>query len=207
LPPCASPRNCAPGFAASSGTLAAGPDGARNSSRWLRADPLETAAPSLAAPEPGPLDQAISREEEEILWRQMEAIPETYREPLILFYRQHASIEQVALALELSEDAVRQRLTRGRRLLQQQVLAFVESALERTSPKPAFTQRVLAALPAASSAKTVAAGLAAASGAAVKGAWAAAGPLGGALAMLGGVFVSRRAIATDDTKSARERKL
>ena len=58
----------------------------------VRAEPLETAAPSLAAPEPGPLDQAISREEEAILWRQMEAIPETYREPLILFYRQHASI-------------------------------------------------------------------------------------------------------------------
>lgn len=173
----------------------------------LRAEPLETAAPSLAAPEPGPLDQAISREEEDILWRQMEAIPETYREPLILFYRQHASIEQVALALELSEDAVRQRLTRGRRLLQEQVLAFVESALERTSPKPEFTQQVLAALPAAaSSAKAVGAGLAAASGSAVKGAWAAAGPLGGVFAMLGGVFVSRRAIATDDTKSARERK-
>ena len=172
----------------------------------LRAEPLETAAPSLAAPEPGPLDQAISREEEAILWRQMEAIPETYREPLILFYRQHASIEQVALALELSEDAVRQRLTRGRRLLQEQVLAFVESALERSSPKPEFTRQVLAALPAASYAKAVGAGLAAASGSAVKGAWAAAGPLGGVFAMLGGVFVSRRALATDDNKSARERQ-
>jgi RNA polymerase sigma factor (sigma-70 family) len=161
----------------------------------LRAERLETAAPSLAAPEPGPLDQAVSREEEDILWRQMEAIPETYREPLILFYRQQASIEQVALALELSEDAVRQRLTRGRRLLQKQVLAFIESALERTSPKPAFTQKVLAALPTA-----------AASGSAAKGAWAAAGPLGGVFAMLGGVFVSQRAMAKDDTKPARERK-
>jgi RNA polymerase sigma factor (sigma-70 family) len=172
----------------------------------LRAEPLETAAPSLAAPEPGPLDQAISREEEAILWRQMEAIPEIYREPLILLYRQHATIEQVALALELSEDAVRQRLTRGRRLLQEQVLAFVESALERSSPKPEFTLQVLAALPTASSAKAVGAGLAAASGSAVKSAWVAAGPLGGMFAMLGGVFVSRRAIATDDTKSVRERK-
>jgi hypothetical protein len=106
----------------------------------------------------------------------------------------------------LSEDAVRQRLTRGRRLLQEQVLAFVESALERSSPKPEFTQQVLAALPAASYAKAVGAGLAAASGSAVKGSWAAAGALGGVFAMLGGVFVSRRAIATDDTKSARERK-
>ena len=97
----------------------------------LQAEPLD---PSLAAPEPHPLDQAISREEEGILWRQLEAIPDTYREPLILFYREHASIEQVALALELSEDAVRQRLTRGRGLLQERVLAFVESALARSSP-------------------------------------------------------------------------
>lgn len=172
----------------------------------LRAEPLETVEFSLAAPEPHPLDQAISREEEDILWRQLEAIPESYREPLILFYREHASIEQVALALDLSEDAVRQRLTRGRRLLHEQVLAFVESALARTSPKPAFTQQVLAALPAAAgSAKAVGAGLAAASGSAAKGAWAAAGPLGGVFAMLGGAWVSWRAKG-EATKSPRERR-
>jgi len=50
------------------------------------AEPLE-ALDQLAAPGPHPLEQAISREEEDILWRQLEAIPETYREPLILFYR------------------------------------------------------------------------------------------------------------------------
>ena len=170
----------------------------------LQAEPLD---PSLAAPEPHPLDQAISREEEGILWRQLEAIPDTYREPLILFYREHASIEQVALALELSEDAVRQRLTRGRGLLQERVLAFVESALARSSPKPAFTQQVLAALPAAaaSSGKVAGAALAAASGSAAKGAWAAAGPLGGVFAMLGGAWVTWRAKG-EATKSPRERR-
>ena len=172
----------------------------------LRAEALETGAFSLAAPEPDPLDQAISREEEAILWRQLEAIPESYREPLILFYREHASIEQVALALDLSEDAVRQRLTRGRRLLHEQVLAFVESALARTSPKPAFTQQVLAALPAAaSSGKVAGAALAAASGSAAKAAWAAAGPLGSMFAMLGGAWVTWWAKG-EATKSPRERR-
>jgi len=171
----------------------------------LRAEQLEV-ADELPALEPHPLDQAISREEEGILWRQLEDIPETYREPLILYYRQHASIEQVALALELSEDAVRQRLSRGRKLLQEQVLAFVESALERTSPKPAFTQHVLAALPAAaSSAKAVGAGLAAASGSAAKGAWAAAGPLGSVFALFGGALVTRKGM-TDGAKSPREQQ-
>jgi hypothetical protein len=53
----------------------------------------------------------------------------------------------VAQELGVSEDAVHQRLTRGRRLLQAQVLAFVEGALERTKPGPAFTLDVVAALP------------------------------------------------------------
>ena len=85
-----------------------------------------------------PSDQTISREEEAILWRSLGNIPELYREPLVLFYRQDQSIEQVAAALELSEDAVKQRLSRGRKLLQEDVQAFVEGALRRTAPGQAF---------------------------------------------------------------------
>lgn len=110
------------------------------------AEALESAAP-LAAPEPSPSALAIQRDEETILWREMEHIPEIYREPLILFYRQNQSIANVAAALDLSEDAVKQRLSRGRKLLQEQVLAFVEGTLARTNPGPAFTSQVMAALP------------------------------------------------------------
>jgi len=59
-----------------------------------------------------PSDCTISREEEAILWRLIERIPETYRESLVLFYRDHQSIDHVAAALDLSEDAVKQRLSR-----------------------------------------------------------------------------------------------
>jgi RNA polymerase sigma factor (sigma-70 family) len=96
-----------------------------------------------------PSEQTISREEEVILWRSLEKIPELYREPLVLFYRQDQSIEQVAAALELSQDAVKQRLSRGRKLLQEEVQAFVEGALRRTAPGQAFSGAVLAALPTA----------------------------------------------------------
>src|SRR5580704_6663578 len=65
------------------------------------AESLETADES-ASVEPLPLDQAIGREEEAILWRSIERIPELYREPLVLFYREHRSIEAVAQHLELS---------------------------------------------------------------------------------------------------------
>jgi RNA polymerase sigma factor (sigma-70 family) len=100
------------------------------------------------APEPQPHDFAITQEEAAILWRSIGRIPEIYREPLILFYREHQSIETVAQNLELTEDAVKQRLSRGRKLLHEQVLAFVEGALERTNPGKVFTIGVLAALPA-----------------------------------------------------------
>jgi RNA polymerase sigma factor (sigma-70 family) len=169
------------------------------------AEPMET-LDKLPAPGPHPLDQAISREEEGILWRSLERIPETYREPLILFYRQHESVEQVALALELSADTVKQRLVRGRKLLQEEVLAFVEGALEKTSPGPAFTQVVLSALPvAASSAKVTAVSATLAAGGTAAKSAAILGSVGNLFALLGSGFVSVRAIA-DRTKSRRERK-
>ncbi len=110
------------------------------------AESLENVAESHS-PEPLPADQTISNEEQAILWRSLERIPQIYREPLVLFYREHQSVEAVAKNLELTEDTVRQRLSRGRKLLQAQVLAFVEGALAQTNPGKTFTLGVLAALP------------------------------------------------------------
>ncbi len=139
-------------------------------------EPIHAAEPfdvlrQAPAPEPQPHIFAISKEEAAILWCALERIPEFYREPLILFYREHQSVERVAANLELSEDAVKQRLSRGRKLLQEQVLAFVEGALVRTNPGQAFTLAVLATLPALTiSAKAAAMGAAAKGSAAAKGA-------------------------------------
>ena len=136
-----------------------------------KADPLE-AIEEAADATPLPSEHAVTREEEAILWRSLGRIPEIYREPLVLFYREHQSVEAVAAALELSPDAVRQRLSRGRKLLQEQVLSFIEGALERTTPGKAFTIGVLAALPVAmassASAASVGASVAAKAGATAK---------------------------------------
>jgi len=169
------------------------------------ADPMEMLA-ELPALEAHPLEQVISREEEGVLWRSLAQIPETYREPMILFYREQESVERVALALELSEDAVRQRLVRGRKLLHEQVLAFVEGALKKSAPGKSFTLGVVAALPlAAASAKAATVGAALAKGGAAAKGVATVGTLGGLLAMLGGAYVSLKAQA-DDSKSPRERQ-
>lgn len=141
-----------------------------NTARKQTRNPLASASPldeesTVPAPVPSPAGHAISKEEEEILWRSLEQIPETYREPLVLFYRQQQSIEQVAAAMEMSEEAARQRLSRGRKLLQEQVTAFVEGALARTNPGPAFTLAVTTSLPAvAVSTKAAALGTTAAKG-------------------------------------------
>jgi RNA polymerase sigma factor (sigma-70 family) len=111
------------------------------------AEPLESAR-DAPAEQPLATEQAISKEEEAILWRSIQRIPASYREPMVLFYREHQSVEAVAASLGLSEDVVRQRLSRGRKLLHEHVLAFVEGALERSSPGEAFTLGVVAALPA-----------------------------------------------------------
>jgi RNA polymerase sigma factor (sigma-70 family) len=146
-----------------------------------RAEPLEQ-IPEGPSPEPLPVEITISREEAEILWRSLERIPEIYREPLILFYREHQSIETVAANLDLAEDAVKQRLSRGRKLLQEQFLAFVEGALAQTAPGKTFTLAVLSALPALTiSSKAAALGAVAAKG-------SAAAKSAGLLGVLGAIF-------------------
>jgi RNA polymerase sigma factor (sigma-70 family) len=168
------------------------------------AEPLEVVG-SSAAQEASPSAQTITNEEIAILWRSLECIPELYREPLILFYREHQSIETVAANLDLTEDAVKQRLSRGRKMLQEQVLAFVEGALEKTSPGQTFTLGVIAVLPAvATASKAATVGAAVAKGAPAAGVMTV-GSVDVLLAVLGSAYISLRAQA-EDSKSPRERQ-
>jgi RNA polymerase sigma factor (sigma-70 family) len=112
-----------------------------------QAETLE-AAEEMPSDEEPVADLAMDKEEQAILWSALERVPELYREPLVLYYREHRSVEHVAAALDLTEDTVKQRLARGRKLLQERVLSFVEGALSRSTPGRVFTLAVLAALPA-----------------------------------------------------------
>jgi RNA polymerase sigma factor (sigma-70 family) len=136
---------------------------------------LDTAA-DVSADMPDPAALAVSREEESVVWQTLAQIPESYREPLILFYREQQSVAEVAAALDLSEDAVKQRLSRGRGMLRDRMAKLVEGALGRSRPGQAFTVAVVAGLTASSlGAKTALAGTGAgAAGPALKAAGAAA---------------------------------
>ena len=90
--------------------------------------------PEPAANAPTPCEHAISKEQESLLWAAIERIPEVYRLPLVLYYREGRSVERVAADLGISSDAVKQRLLRGRRMLQEHVEQLVDRSLAQTRP-------------------------------------------------------------------------
>ena len=108
-------------------------------------DTLDSAL-DLADELPTP-DQAAANEEEAAMVRESLAkLPETYRLPLILFYREGQSVRAVAESLALTEDAVKQRLARGREMLRDRMSGLVENVLTRTGPTPIFTMTIAVAI-------------------------------------------------------------
>src|SRR5210317_583349 len=55
----------------------------------------------------GPAERVITKEQQHVVRKALEQIPEQFREPLVLFYRQEKSVKKVAEQLSLSEDAVK----------------------------------------------------------------------------------------------------
>ena len=142
--------------------------------------PVTLPPDTVSAAATDPAEQLISQEERSLVWQTLLQLPETYREPLILFYREEQSVRRVAQALDLSEDAVKQRLSRGRQMLTESVMSVVERTLQKSVPTGAFVARVMAALPVLTP-QAVSAGVIAAAG---KGsAVAKAALLGGSAAL------------------------
>ncbi len=119
----------------------------RSRARHSLDDVADPESENLFVDEPSPRDAATTEEEKALLWRTLARLPENYREPLVLFYREQKSIAHVAAALELTDDVVKQRLSRGRILLRDELASVLETALFRTRPGSAFTAAVLSALP------------------------------------------------------------
>ena len=97
-----------------------------------------------------PRDAATVREEQKLVWQIVGNIPEAYRVPLILYYREGHSVQRVAAATGLSESAVKQRLLRARRMLREEMASVLENSLANSKPGKKFTAAVVGALPPAS---------------------------------------------------------
>ena len=116
--------------------------------RWLvpfsgQEERLET----MPAPDPGIRERLLDAEQRHALRSALASLPDDTREALILFYREGQSVAQVATLLDLSEDAVKKRLSRARTALRGMVLDQFGDSLKRTAPGAAFTIAVMAALP------------------------------------------------------------
>jgi RNA polymerase sigma factor (sigma-70 family) len=124
----------------------------RNSFRSQKRDLLQKSVSLDQIQEDGvndnePSEAIITKEQQAVVRQALQQIPTKYRDPLVLFYRQEQSVKEVAKQLELSEEAVKQRLSRGRNMLKEQVAAIVETTIRRTGPSMLFTAAVVAAVP------------------------------------------------------------
>lgn len=120
---------------------------------WFRACKRETVGKavlmekaSLEATAITPTEVAIQQEQQAVVNQAIEIIPEQYRVPLILFYRENKSAREVATIIGLNENTTRQRISRARALLKDQVAAMVETSLAQSKPGKAFTTGVLASV-------------------------------------------------------------
>jgi len=182
----------------------------RATSRDVLADAGEIMLDHVANEANDPVQSTIAREETALLDKTLSQLPETYREPLVLFYREEQSVKRVAELLDISPTAVKQRLARGREMLRNEVAAIVERGLSQSAPKAAFTLGVLAALPVmTNSAKAATLTVTSAKGVSAMHAAGMAGTMGMILGPLAGLLGSwfGYSMSLRTARSDRERDL
>jgi RNA polymerase sigma factor (sigma-70 family) len=93
-----------------------------------------------------PYDALTEAESERIVAAALGQVPDVYREPLVLYYYEERSIEDVARCLGLTAATTNKRLSRGRRFLADRVATVVERGLARRGVRPTLAASVLAIL-------------------------------------------------------------
>jgi len=155
---------------------------------WRREHTRETHDEALLAAaadaRPAADDRLLADEETRVLREVLDQLPDEAREVLVLYYREDSSTRQVATLLGISDAAVRQRLTRSRALVREEMLERFGRTARRTAPGVAFAAALTLSAPAASAAGAATA----TTGAVLKGSL-----LGGALGWAG-VLLGMRAL-------------
>ena len=95
-----------------------------------------------------PFDAVSDAQAERVVGEALSRVPETYRDVLVLYYREQRSVREVAAALGISEAATLQRLARGRQHLADGVTSLVERSLRgQRKPRRDLVAAVVLALP------------------------------------------------------------
>jgi len=101
---------------------------------------------TIADESPRPDEATASEEEAELVRQSLASLPEMYRLPLVLYYREGQSVRSVAESLGISEDAAKQRLARGREMCRERISQVIETVLKRTTPSAVFTMSIAVAI-------------------------------------------------------------
>ncbi|MBV8762828.1 MAG: sigma-70 family RNA polymerase sigma factor [Deltaproteobacteria bacterium] len=91
-----------------------------------------------------PYDAISDAECERVVAAALGELPEQYREPLVLFYYEERSLDDVARYLGLSTATTQKRLSRGRQQLADRVALFVERGIPRRGARATLAASVLA---------------------------------------------------------------
>ena len=180
--------------------------------QWRRKNTREIAdEPSLsvaADPRPAPDQKLLDSEEQRLLDEVLDQLPDEAREVLVLYYREEKSTAQVALLLGISEEAVRQRVSRSRAMIRTEMLQRFERHVAGTTPGAAFFAALAGALtfaaPAASAAVAAGAGATSSLGAATTASIVKASLIGGVFGWFGVLMGMRYLEPPFDEKEARE---
>ncbi|HEY5926248.1 MAG TPA: sigma-70 family RNA polymerase sigma factor [Kofleriaceae bacterium] len=101
-----------------------------------------------------PFEALSEAQSERLVATALGLVPDVYREPLVLFYYEERSVEDVARSLGISPTTTNKRLSRGRQYLADRV-ATIERGLARRGPSPGLAASVLATIGLAASASHV----------------------------------------------------
>jgi RNA polymerase sigma factor (sigma-70 family) len=104
-----------------------------------RARRRASGVPEAAGTAPSPEDAALAREERELLDRALADLPTAHRDAIVQHYLEGQPVARIAAAAGVSEDVIKQRLSRGRRGLRLGVASRVDAALVRASVVAAIT--------------------------------------------------------------------
>lgn len=117
---------------------------------WLRRNAREVSASDLLAlaldNRLSVVDALLRDEERRVLSEVMDELAEEIREVVVLYYREHSSSRHVADLLGISEDAVKQRLSRARQKIREEMVQRFGETMKRTAPGAALLTAVGAAM-------------------------------------------------------------
>jgi RNA polymerase sigma factor (sigma-70 family) len=108
--------------------------------------PDESVVAAALDSRPSVTENLLADEERRLLAEVLDQLPDEAREVLVLYYREDSSTRHVAQLLGISDDAVRQRLSRSRALLREEMLERFGRTIARTAPGAAFASAVAGAL-------------------------------------------------------------